>query len=213
MASSPAEIEREADASRTRLASSLEDLRGHLAPQHLIDEIFERVGGPKGSSIVKNVESVIRDHPLPMMLMGIGTAMWLGSGWRKAMGNVGGAHVAAMGLSPSSSGAAMPPEGAGHLGAAESLKENVASVGHSIADTAFHVLKSHASTKLDEYSKLASQGVNHASEQIISAVEGQLDKTVDTIAASMQKRPLAFSVIALAIGAALGGAGSRSAKS
>jgi len=205
MSSSPAEIEREADATRARLASTLDDLRGNLAPQHLVDEIFERVAGPKGSSIVKNVESVIRENPLPMMLMGIGTAMWLGSGWRKVMGNGVGSHLAAMGLSPGSV-ATPAAEHRHNLGAAETLKENVASVGHSIADTAYQVLRSHASAKLDQYSKMASDGVNTASEQIVSAVEQQIDKTVGSISASMQKRPLAFSAIALAIGAALGGA-------
>jgi hypothetical protein len=207
MTSSPADIEREADASRERLAATLGDLRENLSPPHLIDEIFERVSGPKGSSVVKSVESVIRDHPLPMMLLGIGSAMWLGSGWRKAMA-VSSAPMAAMGVPTGGLGGTRPPppsEQPQGQGATETLKENFASVGQSIADSAYQVLRSHAAAKLDEYSKMATDGVNTASDQLLHAVEKQIDKTIDSVSTSMEKHPLAFSALAIALGAALGG--------
>jgi hypothetical protein len=208
MSSSPADIEREADASRERLAATLGDLRENLSPPHLIDEIFERVSGPKGSSIVQSVETVIRDHPLPMMLIGVGGAMWLGSGWRKAVA-ASKAQLAGMGIPTGGLGGTTPPprpsEQPHDGGATESLKENFASVSQSIADTAYQVLRSHASAKLDEYSKMASDGVTAASDQILHAVEEQIDKTIDTISTSMGKHPLAFSALAIALGAALGG--------
>ncbi|MBV8566727.1 MAG: DUF3618 domain-containing protein [Methylobacteriaceae bacterium] len=202
-----AEVEREAEASRERLAATLGQLRHNLAPANFVDEILDTMGGQRGSSVIRSIESTIRRYPLPMMLMGVGTALWLSSAWRRGPARASG-FPAELSRATSASGApAQAPNGA--AGEGKSLRDNIADVGRSVADRAYQVLRAHASAKLDQYAKAASSGMDSASEQLMQAVEGSLDKTVDGISSSMQKRPLAFSLIAIALGAALGGAALR----
>lgn len=82
MTSSAAELEREAIALRQRLAVASGALRESLAPSRLVEEVKHRIGGaPPGTSTVRRLEGAIRTHPLPSILMGIGTTLLLRSRW------------------------------------------------------------------------------------------------------------------------------------
>jgi len=200
MASS-ADIEHEAEAARARLEASLDQLRDNLAPQNLMNEVFGRLKTSSDAPLVQRAESVIRDHPLPAMLMGIGGALWLATGVQKRLGVYAtrAAPAASLSGSPSSGGAAAGLE-------PESIRDTLADVGKSIADSAYQALRARAAAKIDEYTRSATKGINTASEHLLDVVEGSLDKTVHSVASTMHNRPVAFSLIAIAVGAALGGA-------
>ena len=185
MTVSSAELAPEADASRERLANALDQLRERLVPQHLIDEMFERVAGPGGQSVVHRMESVIRDHPLPMLFLGVGGVLWMKSAPRRT---------------GERNGQALPPVSPAEM----SLKENLASVSQSFADSAYQRIRTSVSATLDEYAKSTTEGVEAATERISGTLGGTLDKTVSTVASVIQKHPLLSSVVAVALGTALG---------
>lgn len=192
MAKSSAELEREATAARERLAATLDELRFNLAPGRLFDEIVGRVGGTQGVSLFKRLESGVRSYPVPSMLMGIGSALFLGSNWTKKP-----TVTQASGDRPSLQFGDLDQK---------SMRDNVASVGHSITDTAYQTLKLRAAQKLEDVTKAAAAGVGAASDHVIGVTESALDKAVGTVSAKVEERPLAFSVIAIALGAAVGAA-------
>jgi ElaB/YqjD/DUF883 family membrane-anchored ribosome-binding protein len=201
---SSSEIAQQADASRQQLTRTLHQLRDQLAPQNLVNEAFERVAGPKGSSAVERMESVIRDHPLPIMLIAVGGALWLGTGWRRPPATQAPepdaeppapAEVRAVHDDAPVPGATPPEAG---------IKENLAAAARSFADGAYQRLRADASAKLDEYAELAAEGIEAAAEHVSSGFQQPLDRAMSGISSVLQKHPLTFSVIVLALGAALG---------
>jgi hypothetical protein len=174
-------LEEEAQASRDRLSRSLQQLRRHLEPHHLVDEMFEAVAGPDGTSAVKQMEGVIRDYPLPMMLIGAGSVLWLTGGGRSS--------------GPESSEKA----------AAKSVKENVLSMGQSVIDNACQSIEARLSAALNEYAETATVGVEKASDRVTHSLREVMDDTIDKISSSMRQHPLTSSVLVMAVSTALGG--------
>ena len=207
--STSAEIEQEADAARARLEGTLNQLRDNLVPQNLMEEVLSRFRTPSDSSVVQRAESVIRDHPLPAMLVGIGSALWLATGVQKRLGS-----YASDAIRPLLAGASGEPKvgPSGHLPDPGTIRDSLADVGKSIADSAYQALRARATAKIEEYTKSATAGINTASEHLLDAVEGGLDKTVHSVSATMHRSPVALSLIALAVGAALGGVALTSSK-
>lgn len=193
MALSSAELEREATAARERLATTLDQLRENLAPGRLVDEVLEHVGATGGTSLFRRVESGIRSYPLPSMLVGIGSALFMGSNWTKK---------------PPRAASSSADQASLHLGDfdSKSMRDNVASVGHSITDTAYHTLKLRAAEKLEKVTRAATAGMGAASDHVIGVAEQAIDRVVGKVSAKVEERPLAFSVIAIAVGAAVGAA-------
>jgi hypothetical protein len=74
----PSEIEREAEASRARLAETLGQLRHNLTPRHIADELLgsARDGA---SSLLDSVGRSAAEHKLPALLIGAVCAMFFSS--------------------------------------------------------------------------------------------------------------------------------------
>jgi hypothetical protein len=70
------EIEREAEASRARLARTLDQLRDNLTPQHIADELLgsARDGA---ASLLESVGRTAAESPLPALLIGAACAMFV----------------------------------------------------------------------------------------------------------------------------------------
>jgi hypothetical protein len=136
------------------------------------------------------------------MLLGMGGALWFATGIQRRLSSHGASTPAVRALDATPRVGAPAPAA---NGASPSLRDNIADVGKSIADSAYQVLRAHAAAKIDEYTRSATGGINHASERLLEAVEGKLDKTVHSVSAAMKDRPVALSLIAIALGAALGG--------
>ncbi|MGB3554306.1 MAG: DUF3618 domain-containing protein [Jannaschia sp.] len=78
---SPAEIEREIEAERAALASSLEELQAQFTPENLVNQAtsyFRQNGGDFTTSLTRQV----RENPMAATMVGVGVA-WLISGTPK----------------------------------------------------------------------------------------------------------------------------------
>lgn len=73
---SAAELERDAEAARARVANTAETLRSKMTPGQLIDEMTGMFAGGDGSAALNNLKAQVRDNPLPLTLVGAGLA-WL----------------------------------------------------------------------------------------------------------------------------------------
>jgi hypothetical protein len=72
------ELERDAEASRARLAMTLDQLRDNLMPQHIAEELLG--GARDGASILlKAVGQTAAQNPVPALLVGAACAMFFSS--------------------------------------------------------------------------------------------------------------------------------------
>ena len=71
------EIRRDIEGTRTELRETVNALERKLSLGQVVDEVWGRVGGRRAAGeAVSNVGDTIRDHPVPLALMGLGIA-WL----------------------------------------------------------------------------------------------------------------------------------------
>jgi len=70
------DYEREAEASRHRLASNLRQLTDRLTPGQVIDEVLTYAKGG-GGTFLKAFSNAAKDNPIPSLLMGAGLLMFL----------------------------------------------------------------------------------------------------------------------------------------
>jgi len=187
---SSVQLQHEAQASRDRLSRSLHELRRHLEPQNLIDEVFESVAGPEGVSVVKQMEGVIRQHPLPMMLISAGGVMWLTGGFK----GLGGKGVSATEPAVAAAGTA-----------ATSVKKNFLSIGQSFLDNAYGKIEERLQATLGDYANSATSGVEKVSERVTGSMRGVFDNVIDRLSTSMREHPLTSSVVVMALSTALAG--------
>jgi ElaB/YqjD/DUF883 family membrane-anchored ribosome-binding protein len=82
MASSE-QLEREAEATRARIAETLAELRTRITPGQIVDEAFDYARGSNGGDWVRNLGRQLADNPLPAALMGAGLA-WMMTAQRRA---------------------------------------------------------------------------------------------------------------------------------
>jgi hypothetical protein len=70
---SSAQIQRDIERTRAEMSDTVDALERKLSPGELLDELWGRVGGGQTGA---NVGETIRDHPVPLALMGLGLG-WL----------------------------------------------------------------------------------------------------------------------------------------
>ena len=68
--------EREAEATRNSLASSLNDINERLTPGQLFDEVLTYAKGG-GGTFARAFSNAVRENPLPSLLIGTGFMMFL----------------------------------------------------------------------------------------------------------------------------------------
>ena len=73
---STAELERDAEIARAKVAQTAESIRSRMTPGQLIDEFTGVFSGGDGMAALGNLKTQIRDNPLPLTLIGTGLA-WL----------------------------------------------------------------------------------------------------------------------------------------
>ena len=76
MNKSSAQLEREAEQTRSQLAATLEELRGRVSPGQLLDQTLDFARDSNAGEFVRNLGRDARDNPLPLALIGTGIA-WL----------------------------------------------------------------------------------------------------------------------------------------
>jgi hypothetical protein len=74
--SDSARIERDLDATRSRLGSHLSELQDRLSPGQVLDDLLGYFRGSEGAAFGQNLVANVRANPLPAAITGIGLA-WL----------------------------------------------------------------------------------------------------------------------------------------
>ena len=232
---SVAELERQVDEERARLAGTIDALQSKASVDHLVDEVV-RVVRDNGGDLGRNLGRAVRDNPLPALLTGVGLA-WLmaGSGrpadrWqedRRSFRDYG--SPVPVGDEPSAdyvdNGASLPSiydAGAGGPEAGEEgpglrerasdalsgLGERAAGAMSGLGERASDVAQaagarvSGAGHGLRRAGSAARSGVAHAGHGVAHAGSGARHAFDDLL----EEQPLVLGALALAIGAAVGGA-------
>jgi hypothetical protein len=73
---SSAQLEREAEETRSELARTLDELRGRITPGQLIDEAVDYARETTGGEFFRNLSRQVAANPLPVALIGAGVS-WL----------------------------------------------------------------------------------------------------------------------------------------
>ena len=76
MTKSSAQLEKEAEQTRSQLAATLEELRSRITPGQLLDQTLDFARESNAGEFVRNLGRDARDNPLPLALIGTGIA-WL----------------------------------------------------------------------------------------------------------------------------------------
>src|SRR5690242_21240559 len=70
------DYEREAEATRYRLADTLDELHDRLTPGHMLDEVLSYARGG-GAGFARALTNAARENPIPALLIGAGCALFL----------------------------------------------------------------------------------------------------------------------------------------
>ncbi|MET3578289.1 ElaB/YqjD/DUF883 family membrane-anchored ribosome-binding protein [Mesorhizobium robiniae] len=193
---SAAELEREADIARAKIADTADSIRSKMTPGQLIDEFTGMFAGGEGPAMLGNLKSQVRDNPLPLTLIGAGLA-WL------MLGN---------GTSGTSSAAAtyrtgMAPDAFSDLRGDDFSQGNEGSgIGAMLSDTAGSVTSAASGA-----AEAAANAATGAKERTTKTA-GQLGSSASEIAARtrqsaqdlFEREPLAIAAVGLALGTAIG---------
>ncbi|HEV2956737.1 MAG TPA: DUF3618 domain-containing protein [Xanthobacteraceae bacterium] len=76
MTKSTAQLEREAELTRSQLAATLEELRSRITPGQLVDQTLDYARESNLAELMRNLGRDACDNPLPLALIGTGLA-WL----------------------------------------------------------------------------------------------------------------------------------------
>jgi hypothetical protein len=192
---SAAELERDADIARAKVADTADSIRSKMTPGQLIDEFTGMFTGGEGSAMLGNFKSQVRDNPLPLTLIGAGLA-WLMLGNGTSATNSAATYRAGTApdafSDPRGDDFSAPSEGSG--------------VGAMLSDTAGSVTSAAGGA-----AKAATNAVTGAKESM-TRTAGQLGANASDITARarrsaqdlFEREPLAIAAVGLALGTAIG---------
>lgn len=193
---SAAELERDADIARAKVADTADSIRSKMTPGQLIDEFTGMFAGGEGSAMLGNLKSQVRDNPLPLTLIGAGLA-WLmlgngptatnsaAAGYRRGMASDAFSDLRGADFSEGSEGS----------GIGAMLSETAGSVT-SVASSAAEAAANAATGAKERMTNTAGQLGSSASE--IAA------RTRQSAQELFEREPLAIAVVGLALGTAIG---------
>jgi len=202
MASSE-QLEREAEATRARIAETLAELRTRITPGQIVDEAFDYARGSSGGDWVRNLGRQLADNPLPAALMGAGLA-WMMTAQRRA-------------------GETKPPEtGDGSVDTTEpaNINDRTTAMASKIEKTTRRVTRN-AEATTDKASEAATSAYERASDMMDRAREtttetyGRARDAMERSMSSamqgtrgltkfMQEEPLVVAGLGIALGALVG---------
>ena len=200
---SAAELERDAEVARAKVADTAESIRNKMSPGQLIDEFTGMFAGGDGSAALANLKSQIRDNPLPLTLVGAGLAwLMLGSGSSATPSAHRQKHTSVDRGNRYISAGADADEDArsgvfGNL--ADSVREKVEGAAVSGSGMAADVV---------EGTKNAAEGVKHG----LANKSADLANTASKVSEGgrqmmqdlVQREPLVIAALGVAVGAAIG---------
>jgi hypothetical protein len=76
MESQSARLEREAEETLWQLSGTLEELRGRMTPGRVVDQVIDYTRGSPAAEFLGNLGREVREHPIPLVVVGVGI-LWL----------------------------------------------------------------------------------------------------------------------------------------
>ena len=219
---SSTEVEHEAEDTRAGLASTLDQLRDNLKPQHVMEEV---VGNAKigASTLADAVYSVAKENRIPAVLIGAGIAMILGFGARSASrghssrdyGPYDGLPAPRQLRQPTlfeSAKAGLSSVTDSFSSAAHSVKSSAvggaSAAGDYLADTSSHLSDSigdfrrQASDAIGTYSSTARDTMKNPTRSLSRSRKMGSSQ----LSGILEEQPLVLAALGVAVGAALGAA-------
>jgi ElaB/YqjD/DUF883 family membrane-anchored ribosome-binding protein len=204
---SAAELERDADIARAKVADTAESIRSKMTPGQLIDEFTGMFAGSDGSAMLDNLKVQVRDNPLPLTLVGAGLAwLMLGSG-RSATSSAAGASQAKRdpvyrNVSEQSR------DGAGDSWQRSSGDKSVEGSGmgtmlSAAAGSVSSAASGAAEAAVDAASD-AKEGLTRTAERLGSSTSDMTARARQSAQDLFQREPLAIAAVGLAVGTAIG---------
>jgi ferritin-like metal-binding protein YciE len=88
MADESERLEQEAGRTRAQLSQTMDQLRARMTPGQLLEQLTAYVRDGPGAEFGRNLAREVREHPLPLILIGIGIAWLMVASSRSARRNV-----------------------------------------------------------------------------------------------------------------------------
>lgn len=170
-------IQREAERSRARVTSTLDELKDRLTPGQIIDDLMKGSGGG-ASAFMSNLGSSLRDHPIPALLIGAGVLMYMSSGNGTTSGSEGSSGEGVV----SSAARAVSDGLKSGVEAAQGAMSNASDIASGLKD------------------KIGSTA-SSASSQVREFGDGMAARTVPNF---LEDQPLVMGALGFALGAFLG---------
>ena len=223
----PRAIEQEVDRERARVADTIDALQSTLSTKGNVDEVAKALSA-HGGAITDGLGRAVRDNPLPLILTGIGlTWLMASSGERRAsppefQGGSAPGH--------GTSGAGMPAMGPRVSRGADATLGGLRGTFAEARDTAAHTIGAAGEAASGAGSRLAgmasgaagtladaasgatttvNDGLEAGAAQARAAADWGTEhgrQAIRSLGALAEEQPLVLGAIALAIGAAIGGA-------
>ena len=189
-----ADLERDAERARAKVADTAESIRNKMSPGQLIDEFSGLFQGSDGKTALSNLKNQIRDNPLPLSLVGAGLA-WLMLG------------------KPASE----PTNAGGNIDFGRATHRDRGSPAEP-TDSALGKVSDATTGAMDSASTIAGnavEGTKRSAEQILTSVTGKAGEWKDqasemtkggkqTLEDLLQREPLIVAALGVAVGAAIG---------
>ena len=225
--SDPRRIEQEVDRERARVADTIDALQSKLSPKGIVDEVAKALSA-HGGEITGGLGRAVRDNPLPLILTGIGLT-WLMASSREKRASP---PEFPTGSSPryGTSGVGMREVGAQVTSATDTTIGGLRGTVSNARDTTAHAmgaasdaagsagskladLASGAASTLADAASGATTTVNDGLEASAAQARAAADWSAEQgrqamrgLGAFAEEQPLVLGALALAIGAAIGGA-------
>ncbi|TGQ29425.1 hypothetical protein [Mesorhizobium sp. M00.F.Ca.ET.216.01.1.1] len=189
---SAAELERDADIARAKVADTADSIRSKMTPGQLIDEFAGMFVSGEGSVMLGNLKSQVRDNPLPLTLIGAGLAwLMLGSGTSAADAYRTSEEANAF-SERHTDDFSQGSEGSGIGKILADTADSVTSVASGAAEAATNA----ATAAKERMARSAGQLGSSASEMTARARQSAQDL--------FEREPLAIAAVGLALGTAIG---------
>jgi hypothetical protein len=228
--SSPAELERQAEQERARIAETAEALRERLTPGQLIDEMMDYFRHSDASAMLHNFKGQVRDNPIALAMVGAGMA-WLmtGKGYKgrsranghegrsdyddelynqaELFGYDGRAHASREGGTYGRSEASVYGESAS-ADDGPGIGERLSEAGETIRDAGDRARAAarSAGTRASGFAHSASESAARTAHDLRREAERYGRRSGEMFADLLEREPLIVGALGVAIGAAIGAA-------
>src|SRR5262249_46285172 len=132
------QLEREAEATRARIAATLDELRGRMTAGQVVDQLVDYARDSGGGEFFRNFGRQVAGNPLPVTLVGAGLA-WLMMAGRRGLARDGG-WTSGFGVDDVAERMSEAGDGRAPV-AGESLRDSARRTSANVADLSEHAVR------------------------------------------------------------------------